>query len=366
MGNNEQVYRLMKPESDVLASLVSALNAELTDPQRNYIVPGDGAEPIRFELYHAGLSVCSQKVRTVLAEKCVGYVSHEMVILNSRGIYSDELTPAENYSPHYVRLRLHGAKELGVELAEGHRGVSSVETEGFDACVVPTLVDHANSRVVVDSKRICEYLDQELPDPVRLIPENPAGAEAVLRQISIVDQTPQPALLYGFHPDDDQRPDFIKGVMSDVYDLKVEALEQLIAANGHDPRVVEAYRAKISKEQGGKKLQHDAGFQNVIRTRTQDIINGLNEQLSGHEGPWVCGSALTLADLTWGVSLYRMHWLGLSLLWKNLPRVEEYTRRLYQRPSLRNAVIRFPSPMPESPHTADVMALDIACEQTDE
>ncbi len=346
-------------KSNTVEALVAAVNAGLTDPIRNHLVGASKDEAPRFELYHAGLSICSQKVRTVLAEKNAAYASHEMSILNSRGIYSDELTPAENYSSHYVRLRLHGARELGLELARGHTGVSSVETEGFDACVVPTLVDHKNGRVIVDSKRICEYLDRELPDTNRLIPEDPAMAKAVLHQVSIVDQTPLPALLYGFHPEDDPRPDFIKDKMVGVYDLKVEALEQLIAANSDDAEVVEAYHAKISKEQGGKNLQHDAGFQNTTRIQTQDIINGLDEQLSSHEYAWVCGSEFTMADLCWGVSLYRMHWQGLASLWQDLPRVHEYTRGLYQRPSLWNAVIRFPSPMPESPHTADVLALEV-------
>ena len=359
MSKNQEDYPVMNSGSDVLASLVSLINAELTDPHRNNVVAGESEGPVRFELYHAGLSVCSQKVRTVLAEKRAAYVSHEMAILNSRGIYSEELTPAENYSANYVRLRLHGAEGLGLELASGHRGVSSVETEGFDACVVPTLVDHAKARVIIDSKRICEYLDQELSDAGRLIPEDPAGAEAVLRQVDIVDQTPQPALLYGFHPDDDQRPDFIKGKMSDVYELKVDALQQLISSNSDDAQVVEAYRAKISKEEGGKKLQHDAGFQNATRKKTQDILKGLQEQLASHQGPWVCGSEVTLADLTWGVNLYRIHWLGLASMWKDLPGVGEYARRLYQLPSLWNAVIRFPSPMPESPHTAEVLALNV-------
>lgn len=351
----------MKSTSVELATMVEAVNAVLADPHRNHVVSGDDKGPVRFELYHAGLSVCSQKVRSVLAEKRVAYVSHEMVILNSRGIYSDELTPAENYLPEYVRLRLHAARVLGLEkLASDHTGTSSVETEGFDACVVPTLVDHASGQVIVDSMRICEYLDREVPGSIGLIPEDSRDAEAVMRQVAIVDQTPQPALLYGYHPDDDQRPDFIKGAMNDVYDLKVEALEQLIEANIDDGDVVEAYSAKISKEQGGKGLQRDQAFQNKTRSVTREIINALDEQLASHDGPWVCGPDFSLADLCWGVNLYRLHWLGLASMWEELPRVKDYATRLYKRPSLWNAVIRFPSPMPESPHTSDVLALDAA------
>ena len=49
-----------------LAERVAAANAPLTDPERNRVI---GSGTPRFELYHFALSVCSHKVRTVLAEK---------------------------------------------------------------------------------------------------------------------------------------------------------------------------------------------------------------------------------------------------------------------------------------------------------
>ena len=134
--------------------LANAFNARLVDETRHRY-PESTAH---LELYHAGLSVCSQKVRTVLAELEQPYVSHELSILNSRGIYSEELTPAENYYPEYVKLRMLGAKQAGSRLASGYSGSSAVSSEGFDARVVPTLVDHEKDRVVVDSLRICEHL----------------------------------------------------------------------------------------------------------------------------------------------------------------------------------------------------------------
>ena len=87
--------------------LANAFNARLVDETRHRY-PESMAHQ---ELYHAGLSVCSQKVRTVLAELEQPYVSHELSILNSRGIYSEELTPAENYYPEYVKLRMLGANK---------------------------------------------------------------------------------------------------------------------------------------------------------------------------------------------------------------------------------------------------------------
>ncbi len=68
-------------------ALVTAANADLDDPGRNRAMFGKAGERPRFEVYHAGLSICSQKVRAVLAEKNTPYRSHEMVILASGGIY---------------------------------------------------------------------------------------------------------------------------------------------------------------------------------------------------------------------------------------------------------------------------------------
>ncbi|KGE04570.1 glutathione S-transferase family protein [Pseudohaliea rubra] len=342
----------MNKERDDIERLTAAFNAELTDEKRNHVVGASGDDRPRFELYHAGFSVCSQKVRAVLAEKKIPYLSHELSILNSRGIYSDKLTPAENYSPNYVHLRLLGGRARGLDLASGYSGRSAVETEGFDACVVPTLVDHARGQVIVDSKVICEYLDAE--GTPRLIPEDPALKQAVLEQLAIVDVTPQPALLYGAHPDDDQRPEFIKKAMATSYDLKLEALETLLEANREDPELQAAYSCKIAKEKAAREMLADGSKVVALRQEAQAIIHALDEQLAASANPWVCGDQFTLADLAWAINLYRMQWLGVASLWRDLPRVEHYARRLYKRPSIWSAVIKFPSPMPESPHTADI------------
>ncbi len=334
--------------------LVAAANAELDDPGRNKVMYAQPGVTPRFELYHAGLSMCSYKVRVALAEKAVPYLSHELVIVAGRGLYADEFRPAENYRPGYVRLRLHGAAAQGWQLAEKHTMRTSVATEGFDACVVPLLVDHAKKAVIVDSKRILEHIDREAQGPA-LVPADPALAAEVMRQVDIIDGMPHPAMLYGFHPDDDRRPDFIKAVMADVYDGKVEQLRKLIEMNRHDAALVRAYEAKIAKELAGKAQQHDPGIQRRYRQEFVDLIHGLDAQLARRNDTWLCGPDFTLADVVWGVSLYRIHWLGYASLWGDLPRVRGYAQRLYHRPSIWNDVIHWPSPMPPSPHTADIV-----------
>lgn len=333
-------------------ALVAAARGELDDPARNFVV-GECGEPPRFELFHAGLSICSQKVRAVLAEKHAPYLSHEMVIVASKGLYSDGFRPAENYRPGYVRLRLFGGAALGATFATAHTGVSSVATEGFDPCVVPLLVDHATRAVVVDSMRICEHLDREIAGADTLIPDDDP---AVREQARIVDKLPHPGILYGFHPDDDRRPEFIKHVMADVHDVKCRSLEALIEAHADDPALVAAYRAKVLKERAGKALAFDADRQRAVRNTVQRLVEGLDHQLEASAGEWACGARFTFADIVWGISLYRMHWLGLASLWNGLPRIRDYERRVYERPSLREQVIDYPSPMPPSPHTADLDA----------
>lgn len=319
------------------SDIAAAARAELTDPSRSIVI---GAGEPRFELYHFGFSICSQKVRTVLAEKGAAYSAHE-------------LEPTENYRPHYVRLRLFAAGEnLARRLATGHTMRTSVTTEGFDACVVPTLLDLERERAVVDSAAILDYLEQALPSPA-LVPAEAELAPAVREQVRINDGIPHPGILYGFHAED-RRPAFWRDAMEGVYDRKCAVLEGLIEQHREDDALVRAYRAKIAKEQAGKKVQKDPAYMAAILEEFRQLMAALDARLTAHGEDWVCGAQFTVADCVWGVSLYRMHWLGHANLWEPHPAVRAYAERLYARPSVRAAVIDWPSSMPASPHTADI------------
>ena len=110
-------------------------------------VPGKQAG--RFVLFNAGFSLCSEKCRNVLAETGLAFRNVTVDLGNNYN---------QNYHPDYVRLRLLAYKELpnGTPLVgEGQyewSGSSSVSTTGFDPCVVPTLVDLQENKIVVDSK----------------------------------------------------------------------------------------------------------------------------------------------------------------------------------------------------------------------
>ncbi|MEM7281327.1 MAG: glutathione S-transferase N-terminal domain-containing protein, partial [Pseudomonadota bacterium] len=212
-----------------VADLVRETNAGLTEPgQTNMVGARDGESP-RFEVYFAPFSVCSHKVRTVLLEKGIPFVAHRMNL----GMRDDKAS--DSYSPAYVRMRLKGAP--GAELVRGYTGQSSVASEGFDPCVVPTLFDHLHQRVVVDSARICDYLDRESDVGTPLVPDELAsGIDA---QISLIDQAPHVAVLYGVPPEgEDCRPGHLANMLDGVHDRKIVHLERIKASVADEPELV--------------------------------------------------------------------------------------------------------------------------------
>jgi glutathione S-transferase len=336
-----------------LMKLAARARAAIADPARITIVGGD-ANP-RFELFHAASSLCSQKVRTVLFEKQLSYRSNDMMILSSMG--TDGFVPAEHYHPPYVRLRLIARGEIGGEFVTGYSGRTSVKTEGFDPCTVPLLVDYEAGRVIADSQRICCYLDAVAREPIQLLPDDAKARADVLHQVSIVDSIPNVALLYGFHPDRDLRPDALKAVMETVYDYKILALEAMIAANPEDSELIAAYRAKIAKERGGKSVCHEAAFQRAARTHVADLLKDLDGALGPGSFPYLQGTSFSLGDVLWGVNLVRLAYLGLASMWEELPNVSRFFDSLVKRPSLyKEAIQATLASLPHSTHMDNIAA----------
>ncbi|MDC0196317.1 glutathione S-transferase family protein [Gammaproteobacteria bacterium] len=296
----------------------------------------------RFEIWHWGFSLCSQKVRAVLTEKNLPYRSNELSFKNF-----------ENYNPGYVRLRMFaaGSEKLN-KLASKHTMRTSVKTEGFDACVVPLLVDHKTRDIIVDSAEIIKYIDREEPQ-FSLMPQNSELEQFVNKQITINDNIPHPGILYGFHKND-PRPDFYIKIMEGIYDRKRIALEALIDEFKNDTELVHVYKTKIIKEMAGKKLQKDHSYMAQILNEFRDLILQLDKDLSEYDGPWICGNVYTMADCLWAISLYRIQWLGHASLWANFQKISEYAAHLYSRPALQKAFINWPGPMPSSPHTIGI------------
>ncbi len=326
-----------------LNRLVAEANEPFTNSHRNRRINGRGGKP-RFEVYHAAPSLCSMKVRTVLAEKQVPYDSHDLNLpIRDRA--------PECYLPGYVRLRLQGAPDA--KLATGYTGQSSVTTEGFDPCVVPTLIDHEAEKVVVDSARICAYIDEHTGGE-RLIPEDLAGE--IEAQIDIVDQAPHVAVLYGAHPDGDVRPNGLAGRIEGVHARKVAVLERLKAEVADDAELTSAYAAKIAKEADAGEFMCDPDRMRAAHRSMDDHVGQLEKQLASHGGPWALGERYTMADVMWSISLYRMKWLGIGGAWEendSRPEVSAYTELAFARPAFRAGVVDWPCAYGPSPHVTE-------------
>ncbi|MEM6666487.1 MAG: glutathione S-transferase family protein [Pseudomonadota bacterium] len=322
---------------------VKAANNALSAKKTKTIGAKPGETP-RFEVYHATFSVCSHKVRTVLLEKNIPFVSHTMNLAVSASRGSD------TYHPDYVRLRLLGAP--GAKMVGTYTGQSSVTSEGFDPCVVPTLVDHLHQRVVIDSSNICDYLDRETDPQDALVPID--MADAVAAQIALIDHAPHVAVLYGAHPDEeDKRPDIIADRIKGVHDHKVKHLEALKASVADQPDLVAAYDAKIAKELSAKGFVYDRDRMLDAHARMVQHVAALETQLGSHGGKWTMGDDYTMADIMWTISLFRLKWLGLGTLWENSdssPNVARYVGYAFERPGFKAAVVDWPMSTPPSQH----------------
>lgn len=329
-----------------IESLVAAANRQLQDPERNTVVNAEAGEAPRFELYHFALSLCSHKVRAVLNEKELSYTSHDINILPPG---------MENYLPEYARLRMLGGGDLLDNMVNGYTGRSSTQSEGFDPLVVPTLIDHEAGRVLIDSQKICLYLDASTDAGTQLVPDDIESE--VMRQVEIVDRTPHPALLYGANPEGDGRPDFIQADMPTIHDRKIAEAQKNMAKVGDDQVMVSAYEHKILKESAAKEHVNSEAKMRASVQEFKDIVGALENDLASTGGDWLIDDRFTLADVVWAVSLFRMQWLGLGYIWATddkvlSPRVRDYTKRLFVRPSFQHAVVHWPG-NPPSPHVME-------------
>ncbi|MEM8917487.1 MAG: glutathione S-transferase family protein [Pseudomonadota bacterium] len=327
-----------------LEQLVEDANADLDALGQSFVFGAPEGETPRFELYHAPFSICSQKVRTVLIEKGLAFSSHHLDLPVS------ETHASDSYRPSYVRLRLRGAPD-GM-MVSGYTGQSSVAVEGFDPCVVPTLIDHAHERVVVDALKICEYLDQEAETGQRLIPGD--IAEDVSAQVALIDQAPHPALLYGASPEgEDIRPEIVAIPITGSLGHAVRHIQTIKASVTDEPELVSAYDAKIVRQSSAEKFIYNRDAMLEAYARMADHVARLEDQLSKHGGEWTFGNRYTMADIMWSASLFRLKWLGLGPLWEEdgkAPRVRAYVDKAFMRPGFRQAVINWPMATPPSHH----------------
>ena len=287
----------------------------------------------RFELFHFVMSICSQKSRTALIEAGLDFASSELVIM----------PPAnENYDAAYVALRMTSEAARSRPLVGSYSGATSVESEGFDPLVVPTLVDFESNDIVTDSFDIA--LRANDASRGALIPSE--FKDAVMLEMRAVDALPHAGLFYGANPDGDHRPAPIQTGMKDAHIRKIEQVERRLDGLAQNDPLREAYLHKIIKEKAGRTwIAEPANMVRMIRN-TQDGITAFGARLRTHNSQWATGDQFTLADIFWSVSLFRLLYLGYDWMWADDPGIAAYAERGFARPSVQAGAIDWPGHPP--------------------
>lgn len=340
-ASRQSISTLTSAATDVIASpgraTVITHKHRLPDLDRNGSIP----DP-ELQLFHFGFSICSQKVRAVLDELDVEYGSNQ---------YAGPVE-YENYTPQYVRLRLASEIAQRANFVSSYSGGSSVESEGFDPLVVPTLVDTGSDKVLADSKLICLHLARSKRDRIDLLPTDLESQ--IMMQVDAVDRTPHVAMLYGANPERDTRPEEIQARMPGIYKKKYKKIRDFMAQVPDEPKLLEAYEAKLKKEEAAEHFVVDATEMSAAVALSESLVQGLEDTLARSSGPWIFGNRFTLADIFWGVSLIRLDYIGYSAFWNgNSPRtrVKAYYERITKRRCIINGVLRWPGSGRRNPTT---------------
>ena len=229
------------------------------------------------ELYHNGLSSCSQKVRMVLAEKSLDFESQTV-----------DLVAGGQHDPEYVKLN------------PNH--------------VVPTLIDEG--RVLIESSLINAYLDDAYPDPPQR-PTNAADRHAMGLWIKRIDEKVHPSASV---------LTFSIGARQALLNQPEEVREANIAAIP-DPARRAARRSVI---ENGVKAPEFAG----ALGRFVDLLDAIQAS----SGSWLSGPDFGLADAAVLPYVLRLDHLAMTPLIDARPRVAAWYAAVQARPSYTRAV----------------------------
>jgi glutathione S-transferase len=236
-------------------------------------------------LYHNDMSVCAAKVRTALLEKA----------LDCEFIHLD-LRAGDAQKPDYLKLNPNA--------------------------VVPTLVHDHN--VLIESTVICEFIDDEWPDPP-LKPDDSFGRARMRLWTKQLDEGLHAAVgslsfAIAFRHQMLARPeeDQVKWLAGIPQQDRRDRLQSLLKLGLQSP-----YFAPAAKRYG-------------------QLFNDFESALE--HGPWLAGERFSLADVGFAPYLARLRHLGFDVLFDEHPRTADWARRVAKRPSVIGGVERWFNP----------------------
>lgn len=256
-------------------------------------------------LFHFPLSLCSMKVRQALAENAVDWTSH-LVLLP---VY-------QQYEPEYVRIN--------------------------PRCVVPTLV--CNGKVTTDSLNILNYVVTKLSNLDTSQKPSVHEFEAVNFWLNKADGLPIEALTYGDNRGTNKYFLFKKAADGGKgHEFKANLLRKLVKRHENEKQLYDAYRSKLNIVENTLTIIQTPTRMNTLYDTADSILMELETQLlSGpfKENGWLASKKFSLADIVWGVVLYRLEKLGLEpLLWSKRAIISQYCEKLFARESFKRGIL---------------------------
>jgi glutathione S-transferase len=232
------------------------------------------------ELYHSINSVCAQKVRIALAEKGLEAKDHLMTL---RG---------DQFDPDYMKLNPNA--------------------------VVPTLIH--DGKVIVESSVILHYLDDAFPEKP-LMPKAPVSRATVHLFNKLVDEYVHNAciiLTFGTA----FRPAFLR--------LSPEEREAQFSKSPIKKRA-EIKRDVVAHGLESEFVRESLDSHDKLLHRIEDAVQ---------TGPYLAGEAFSLADAAVIPYVLRLDLLGLSRLWERYPGVGAWWRRVRNRRSVEEQIMK--------------------------
>lgn len=224
------------------------------------------------ELLNNAYSTCSQKVRLCLHEKGLPFTDTQI-----------DFRKNEHLAPDYLALNPNG--------------------------VVPTLVH--DGQPIVDSSVIMEYLDEVFPQ-VPLSPGGPVGRADMRAWLRYFEEVPTAAI---------RVPSFSQVFVRHFADLTDEQFGAEAKAR--------PLRTHFYQKMGRTGFSDDE-VEASFNALTQTIVR-MQKRLAGNA--WLCGDALTLADICVYPTFDRMADLGHAAMWSEAPDVGRWFAAMRARPS---------------------------------
>ncbi|HEY3077929.1 MAG TPA: glutathione S-transferase family protein [Burkholderiales bacterium] len=221
------------------------------------------------ELWHEWNSVHSFKVRVVLAEKELAWTGRHVALLKF-----------EHLRPEYLRLNPNG--------------------------VVPTLVH--DGRTILESSVICQYLDEQFPQPP-LLPPDAYGRARALAWLNYFDAVLHPAL---------RAVSFELLYRPLLAALPREELERNLASHP-DPARARDYLGRLPEN---------------VDEATRVFAAAVARIEAALDAEWLTGAQFGLADVAIAPFAERLEHLGFSRLWQPHPKARDWSERLLHRPSV--------------------------------